>query len=270
VITKSEPQVDVQYAVNASVYHASNVHRYYYSDHLWKTEVKVLLKYHAAFAGKDVLDVGVGTGRTTIYLAPLAGRYEGMDYSPVMVERAAAASPGAKIRLADMRNLSDYGSKGFDFVFATNNVIDAVSHADRLQTLSEFRRVLREGGILVFSSHNLKYRDAFRGPQLEYSRDPFSQAALLKRHYRRWKNHLRLRKLHRVEERYALLTDTGHDYACLHYYIDRFEQEAQLTAAGFDLLEVFDTDGGSLAKDDVGAPNQWLMYVARAASTGAK
>src|SRR6059036_928267 len=117
---------NVQFVVNAHVYHAPGVEREYQSRELTRVEVVALLKHHAAFAERDVLDIGVGTGRTSLYLAPLAHRYEAIDYSPVMVQYLQQTMPQIAVHQADMRELSGFADADFDFLLATNNVIDAV------------------------------------------------------------------------------------------------------------------------------------------------
>lgn len=261
--TGSQPQVDSS-AHNTRVYHASGVDRRYRSESLTVIEVKALLKYQPDFAGRDVLDVGVGTGRTTRYLMPLARRYEGIDYSPVMVERARALLPAASLRHADMRDLSCFESASFDFVFGPNNVLDAVSHDDRIRTLFEWRRVLRDGGLLMFASHNRRYRHAMQGPRLGFSRNPARQAEMLMRLARGVVNHQRVKNLRQVEPDHALLNDEGHDFAILHYYVDPRLQAEQLRSAGFRPVDVFDHTGNVLEPGDPGADSPWLMYVARA------
>jgi SAM-dependent methyltransferase len=254
---------DPQYLVNARVYHARGVDHAYTSRELTRVEVMALLKHQAAFAGRDVLDLGVGTGRTALYLAPLARRYEAIDYSPVMVEHVHATMPEISVRDADMRDLSVFADGSFDFVFATNNVLDAVGHDDRLRSLREAARVLRLGGMLMFSSHNRRYRDALRGPRLHWSRNPTTEVRLLGQWARQLANHSRVGKLRREYSDYALLNDAGHDYACLHYYIDQATERQQVAALGFQVLDVFDADGHSLAVDHAAEASASLMYAAR-------
>ena len=252
-----------QDAVNARVYHHAGVEGKYRAQTLMRFEAIALLKYQSAFAHKDVLDIGVGTGRTSIYLAPLSKRYESIDYSPVMVHRMQASMPEVSVRLADMRDMSAFDDASFDFVFAPNNVIDAVGHDDRLRVLREIHRLLRPAGMLMFSSHNRHYEDALGGPKLELSLNPIHELVLIGEWLRQMANHYRIRRLRAFEADYALLNDEGHGYACLHYYIDQTRQRQQLVSQGFEVLEVFDSEGHSLAPDATATRSAQLMYVTR-------
>jgi len=178
------------------------------------------------------------------------------------VDHVRKALPGVEVHLADMRDLSRWGAAEFDFIFASNNVFDAVSHADRLRILGEARRVLSADGVLVFSSHNRRCRTACKAPRLTYSRNPVTQARHVIEYLKRRLNHLHVGRLHRHEDEYALFNDTGHDFALLHYYIDRDRQQRQLDAAGLRLLEVIDSDGRSLREGDEDASSPSLLYVA--------
>jgi SAM-dependent methyltransferase len=255
--------LSTQDAVNHSVYHAEGIERAYRSMLLSAAEVSVLLKYQAHFAGRDVLDIGVGTGRTTHYLAPLAGRYTGIDYSPHMIRHMHEHFPDVRTLLVDLRNLSVFADESFDFVLASNNVVDAVSHADRLTALGEARRILRAGGLFVFSSHNRDYAQATSGPRLRYSRNPATQLRHLARFMRQFVNHRRTRKLRRIETEYSLLDDVGHDYTLLHYYVDRSHGELQLNRIGFELLDVFAHSGLAKAREEKDVVSPSLYYVAR-------
>ena len=152
--------------VNARVYHSPKVLARYTDHTLAPVEAAALLKHQPAFFNRDVLDIGIGTGRTTRYLAPLARRYVGIDYSPVMVGYVAAVMPEIEVRQIDMCDPACFASDCFDFVFAPNNVIDAVSHEARLQALSNWHRLLRPDGMLVLTTHNRRFRAALRGPRL--------------------------------------------------------------------------------------------------------
>src|SRR5579871_1208557 len=248
--------------LNQRIYQSPDIARWYKSESLDAAETVALLRYQPAFAGRDVLDLGVGTGRTTRYLAPIAGRYVCMDASPPMVEYIRRHAPAIDVRLADMRDLAAFGLGVFDFVLASCNLVDAVSHEDRLQVFREVWRALRPAGVFAFSSHNRRLRSALSGPALQRSRNPATQALHVLRYVRSLVNHARVAPLRRIERDYAVLNDPGHDYAALHYYIDRPTQAAQLDAIGFHLLDVFDGDGRPLASGDDDSASPSLLYVA--------
>src|SRR4029078_8255465 len=115
-----------------------------------QAESVAFLRHQPSFAGRDVLDLGVGTGRTTRLLAPLAARYVAVDWSPPMVAYVRAHFPDIEIHRADVRDLGRFAAASFDFVLASCNLIDAVSHPDRRRVLDEVRRVLRPRGRFMF------------------------------------------------------------------------------------------------------------------------
>jgi SAM-dependent methyltransferase len=256
-----EPVGDEQDRVNRSVYHSPDVARWYRSTRLSAAETAALLKYQTAFAGRDVLDLGVGTGRTTRYLAPLARRYVGIDYAPAMVRHCRAAMPDIEVRQADMRDLTEFPESSFDFVLGSNHVVDALSHLDRLEALGEARRLLRPDGIFMFSSHNRAVPASPGGPRLARSRNPFTQALHVAVWLRQWINHAEIKRLRRSEDEYALFNDMSHDYALLHYYIDRDTQRKQLERVGLRLVDVFGASGAVVRDGEADRQSASLLYV---------
>lgn len=258
-----QPAIDLssrQDDVNRQVYYAPGVYRYYLSTQLTPSETACLLKYQPYISGRDVLDIGVGAGRTTRYLAPLARRYEAVDYSPVMVDYVKQTMPAISVRQADFRDLGGFADRSFDFLFATDNVIDALSHEDRMRALGEAHRVLRPRGLLAFSSHNLNSKNAFSPPRWNWSANPVTFAANGVKFAISWWNHLRVAPLRTVTPEYALLNDPGHFYACLHYYASRATVARQLERCGMRLMEAFERSGVSVEGDAPESPN--LLYVA--------
>jgi len=107
--------------------------------------------------GMAILDIGVGGGRTTPALTEIAGRYVGIDYSQAMVEACKKRFPSLEFRHCDARELSQFGDDEFDAVVFSFNGIDVITDdAGRARCLKEIARVLKPGGIYVFSSHNAK------------------------------------------------------------------------------------------------------------------
>jgi SAM-dependent methyltransferase len=105
--------------------------------------------------GMDILDLGVGGGRTTPYLSALAARYEGLDYAAGMVEACRRRFPHLTFHHADAADLSRFADASFDAVVFSFGGIDYLTPAGRRrQCLAECRRVLRDRGVLVISRHN--------------------------------------------------------------------------------------------------------------------
>lgn len=248
--------------VNRAVYYSPRVYRSYLAETLTASESICLSKYQDHIQNKDVLDIGVGAGRTARHLAPLARRYEAVDYSPVMVAYVKKMMPQICVRQADFRDLTAFCDESFDFILATDNVIDALPHPGRLRALAEAHRVLRPGGILAFSCHNLHYKEAFSGPKMRWSSSPLRLAANCAGYLLSMWNHLRVAPLRTRTSEYALLNDQGHRYACLHYYAARSTVCSQLASVGLRCLEAFDRSGKRLtdSADDREVPS--ILYVA--------
>jgi SAM-dependent methyltransferase len=254
-----------QHDSNARIYRLGRTARHYQGDILLtRAETLLLLKHQPAFVDKDVLDIGVGTGRTTIYLAPLARRYQAVDYSPAMVTRFKQNFTDVPIALADMTDLGAFADASFDFVLATNNVFCAVGHEARLRTLQEIRRLLRPSGMLVFSSHNRNdVHGLGRYFRPEFDRNPLKQLVLAARWCVASFNHARLAHRQLFTDEYAIVNDEAHGGTMLHYYISPDRQRSQLAASGFELLEMYDRWGKLLTPGDSAARSQWVFYVAK-------
>jgi len=125
--------------------------------------------------GMSILDIGVGGGRTTPYLSKIAARYVGADYSNAMVEVCKKRFPALEFCHADATDMRVFQDNEFDAVVFSFNGIDAIrSHEERAKCLKEIARILKSGGIFIFSSHNARvlgvwpqYRGA-RGYQMAW------------------------------------------------------------------------------------------------------
>jgi SAM-dependent methyltransferase len=127
----------------------------YYAALNYLTPCERLLFQSYLKPGMSVLDLGVGGGRTTSYLSKVASRYVGVDYSEAMVHACRKKFPDRDFQLADASNLSAFKDASFDaIVFSFNGLDSVVPHEKRSRCLHECRRVLRLGGVFVFSCHN--------------------------------------------------------------------------------------------------------------------
>lgn len=105
--------------------------------------------------GMAILDIGVGGGRTSQYLAGNASHYVGIDYAPEMVRICREKYPQWEYLEASATDLSSFQSESFNAVVLSYNMLDdLIPDESRWRCLQECRRVLRENGFLIFSSHN--------------------------------------------------------------------------------------------------------------------
>ncbi|MGH8521618.1 MAG: class I SAM-dependent methyltransferase, partial [Gammaproteobacteria bacterium] len=77
------------------------VARYASNDELTRGEKVILERYGDQIARADLLDIGVGAGRTTPYLMEASAAYTGIDYSEAMLERCRAKWPRARLLWCD-------------------------------------------------------------------------------------------------------------------------------------------------------------------------
>ena len=129
-------------------------------DGLQKPEQTLLAQLGPSLGSMDMLDIGVGGGRTTRHFAPLARTYLGVDYSAAMIAHCKLEFTSFRLAVADARRLEFAADESYDFVLFSYNGIDHLDQGDRTMALSEMRRVLRPGGLMVFSSHNANYLPA--------------------------------------------------------------------------------------------------------------
>jgi SAM-dependent methyltransferase len=104
-----------------------------------------------------ILDLGVGGGRTTPYLTARASSYVGVDISAAMIAACKAKFPAHRFEVADATDLAAFRDATFDAVVFSFNGIDNIDTDEgRLLCLREIARVLADGGVFIFSSHNAR------------------------------------------------------------------------------------------------------------------
>lgn len=123
-------------------------------------EAAVLDLLRPRLAGMDMLDLGCGAGRTTLHFEPLVHSYVGLDYAGPQIEacleRFGPDTERRRFVHADARDLRQFEDASFDFVLFSVNGLDLLDHGDRLRSLAEIARVMRDGGSFFCSTHNLE------------------------------------------------------------------------------------------------------------------
>jgi ubiquinone/menaquinone biosynthesis C-methylase UbiE len=100
--------------------------------------------------GRRILDAGCGEGYLARFYAQKGAKVVGVDFSQTLIDRSKTLSTELPISyvLADLCHLRDFESEEFDIILC-NLVLLNLECLDK--SLSEFHRVLRPNGFLVFS-----------------------------------------------------------------------------------------------------------------------
>jgi SAM-dependent methyltransferase len=215
----------------------------------------------------DVLDVGVGAGRTTGYLHALARSYRAVDISSAMVAACKARHPGVDVRLGDARTLDGIDDASCDLVLFSFNGIDYIGYEERGQVYRAVERVLRPGGAFVYSSHNLRILGGefppVSLPVVKVTPNPLRLAVRMARamaaRKRRVANRSRLAGEQVMSPRHAVVNDEAYDHSLLTVYVDPAHELDALAAAGFvDAVTI--AANGQRNLDVLDDP--WIYYVA--------
>lgn len=244
---------------------SADVVRHYASQsRLQAPERAIFERLGALLPESELLDLGVGGGRTATALALRCRRYLGGDYAEPMVracrERFSDLILNHDIRFekVDARAMP-FDDASFDIVLFSFNGIDLVGADARATALAECRRVLRPGGRLVYSSHNLNWMDNRRGIRWTGLRDYLET-------HRFWS---RMRRLNQAvwpiaDRAWVELTDPLAG-GC-NYYIRPAELVRQTLAQGFEDVSLFDLRGREVRdpQAQAGLSDPWIYLHARA------
>ena len=147
--------------LNTNYYSSKSVvHDYSIKHGLLYPEKEILDKF--IDTSMDILDIGCGAARTTAYLKTISKTIIGIDISDKMVEVARAGFPDIEFKTMDAADLR-FADESFDAAVFSYNGIDCLYPEEkRAKVYKEVNRVLKSGGIFIYSSHVIPH--PFAGP----------------------------------------------------------------------------------------------------------
>jgi len=129
----------------------------------WESEETVINKY---FKPKSVLlDIGCGSGRTTLSLHEKGYKVIGVDITPEMIDTAKriASLKGRYIdyEVGDATNLR-FPENSFDgVIFANNGWVQIPGKENRQKALEEIYRVIKPNGYFILTAHQRYYSGTY-------------------------------------------------------------------------------------------------------------
>lgn len=120
---------------------------YFYNENL---EMPTTFKLLGNVKGKKILDLGCGPGLYNRRLSKMGADVKGIDLSKGLIKIAKEENPNLDFVVGDAEKLP-YKNSQFDIVLSTL-VLGHLEKWDR--ALGEINRVLKKGGIFIFSNYN--------------------------------------------------------------------------------------------------------------------
>ncbi len=253
--------------INSRTYRAPEVVRYYGSLSDWldigeRTAVVFALTLDPT---PPLLDIGVGGGRTVPLLRNISGTYTGIDYTPEMIARARVRFPDVDLRVMDARQL-EFDDATFGLAVFSFNGLDSVGERGRATVLQEVWRVLRPGGVFVFSALNhcgAADRMLLVPPELGWRKQPHKLVRWSLRMVSTVINMQRSRGLFREESDASVRPVRAHAAGLVGRYTSLARECAELNRHGFEVQACFDPNGELADPDGDHAAFTHFHYVAR-------
>lgn len=117
----------------------------------WARRVAMFTEF-LAHSGPEVLEIGCGTGLFTAEIARSGRNITAIDVSPDLLELAAERVCRDNVRfLREDAHATGFSSESFDSIVGSS----CLHHLEPVRALAEFHRLLRPGGMLLFTEPNM-------------------------------------------------------------------------------------------------------------------
>ena len=252
-------------------------------DYLDSPELKIIEELRDVLPKLNMLDMGVGGGRTTRYFLSLVNSYIGADYAPNMIAECRKKFKNKKIfEVLDVRNMSKFSDNMFDFILFSYNGIDSFGLEDRETALKEIKRVLRNDGYFSFSTHNINWHglsDLFTIKNMfkrltnktENTKNPFSIFIIffksvfinLRLNFQNKSFNIKNHIDHLRKEGYGGLIDNSLNGKASIFYTSYKSQIQQLKKFGFKNITAYSVNGIKTEDESELNKGGWIYYLCK-------
>jgi ubiquinone/menaquinone biosynthesis C-methylase UbiE len=147
-------EIPLELAENLAIYRTPSAVSEYSVYRLYPEEEYLYPKYFKL--GSSLLDLACGMGRTTLLLHEMGLVVRGVDRSSVLIEAARKRLPYLDLRVGSYDHIEEPDNSFPNILISANGIDLAFPVSQRTTALGECARVLKPGGIFIYSSHNLK------------------------------------------------------------------------------------------------------------------
>lgn len=99
--------------------------------------------------GLDIIDIGAGTGRYSVYLAEQGHNVTAVELVNKNVSQIKMKSDKVVAKQGNALNLKKFKDESFDVALLFGPTYHLFSHEDKLKAILEAKRVLRKGGVVL-------------------------------------------------------------------------------------------------------------------------
>ena len=245
---------------NLRTYNSSSVVNWYSElKEIIPVEKIIFEKFNKFILNSDLLDIGIGGGRTTHYLINTCKKYTGIDYSQSFINSVKNIYPKADVSVMDARDLS-FKDNSFDFVNFSFNGLDYTDLEGRQKIMLEIARVLKPGGVFFFSTHNKNHSSYNLNPWVKSDVSFFTNIKTFIKLFPFIGRKLRNKKNEIIAEDYAIINDSAHNYNLMTFYTAPTFLKTELQGNRFTEINFYDKSGNITEDEKL---DDWIFVICK-------